>query len=599
LASFEILHTASFFPNLKELEAHCRCLTVWESAMSTPAGGLASDKEEVVMSIIRALCLLLAGAMMVGGQESNPVPPKSTVKPSDLCSVEGVVVKSTTGEGIKRVMVQLSPLGTGQQAYSTFTENNGYFIIRDITPGRYAINASGNGYRPQASGKGKGNTQVRIFDLAPGKNVSGIAFRLLPPGVITGTVYDEDGEPVTSAQVQVLRVGSFGTHRQISSAGSQQTNDLGEYRIWGLEAGQYLVAAAYKPPQTNLGQQMDGVYLPTFYPSTADTSQATVVEVQPGAEVSGIDVDLRQAHAVMIRGRVMVDSPVKSLRGAYVSLAPRIGAEGGYSLSNYGASVQGDSGDFEIRGVPPGAYNLSALWNDGKRQLYEKVPVDVGNANLDGVTLVLGSPTALVGRFRVEGSDPFDFTRLGLWLQPIDSAMGGGSPQIKVDGTFVVENVYDGDYRLRVLGFPQQYYIKSAREGGSDVLESGLTISRSQPPSHLEIVLSPDSGRVDGSVLQEQHPVSGAWVVLVPDPPHRDREEMYSMKATDAFGHFSLLGLPPGDFKLFAWELVQGKNYTDPDFFKAFEDRGTPVHMGEGQQQQVQLEVITAEEQVR
>jgi hypothetical protein len=543
--------------------------------------------------------LLLAGAMVVAGQESNLTPPKSNVKPSDLCSVEGVVVKSTTGEGIKRVTVHLIPLGGGQQAYSTFTENNGYFIIRDVAPGRYVISASGNGYRQQASGKGKGNTQVRIFDLTPGKNVSGIAFRLLPPGVITGTVYDEDGEPVTSAEVQVLRVGGSGTHRQIGGASSQQTNDLGEYRIWGLEAGQYLVAATYQRSQTDPGQQVDEVYLPTFHPSTADTSQATVVEVQPGAEVSGIDVDLRQAHAAMVRGRVMVDGPVKSLRGVHVSLEPRIASEGGYPLSNYGASVQNDSGDFEIRDVPPGPYNLSAFGNDGKRQLYGRVPVEVGNGNLDVVTLVLGSPIALVGRFRVEGSDQFDFTQLGLWLQPIDSTMGGGSPEIKADGTFVVENVYDGNYRLRILGFPEQYYVKSAREGGSDVLESGLTISRSQPPARLEIVLSPDGGRVDGTVLQEQHPVSGALVVLAPDPPHREREEMYSMKATDAFGHFSLLGLPPGDFKLFAWELVQGKNYSDPDFFNAFEDRGTPVHIGERQQQTVQLEVITSEEQVR
>jgi hypothetical protein len=177
--------------------------------------------------------------------------------------------------------------------------------------------------------------------------------------------------------------------------------------------------------------------------------------------------------------------------------------------------------------------------------------------------------------------------------------VGGGTSQIKADGTFLVENVNDGNYRLQVLGFPRQYYVKSAREGGSDVLESGLTISRGQPPAHLEIVLSPDGGRVDGSVLHEQHPVSGAWVVLVPDPPHRDREEMFSMSTTDTYGHFSLLGLSPGDFKLFAWELVQGTNYADPDFFEAFEDRGTPVHIGEGQNQPVQLELITSEEQVR
>ena len=110
------------------------------------------------MSIIRALCLLLVGAMVVAGQEPNAAPQKPMGKPSDLCSVEGVVVKSTTGEGIKRVTVQLIPIGAGQQPYSTLTENNGDFIIRDIAPGRYAINASGNGYMQQASEKGKGNS---------------------------------------------------------------------------------------------------------------------------------------------------------------------------------------------------------------------------------------------------------------------------------------------------------------------------------------------------------------------------------------------------------------------------------------------------------
>jgi hypothetical protein len=512
--------------------------------------------------------------------------------------VEGVVVKSTTGEGLKRVTVQLTPIGGGQQPYSTLTENSGRFIIRDIAPGRYAIFASGNGYFEEAPLRGRDKTQLSILDLTPGKNVSAIAFRMVPPGAITGTVYDEDGDPVTSAQVHALHVGGSATHRQISGASSGLTNDLGEYRIWGLQPGKYLVAATYQPPQNNPGQQTDEVYLPTFHPSTSDTSQATVVEVQAGAEASGIDVDLTQAHGVTVRGRIVLDGSVKSLRNVYVSLMPRA-AEGSYSPSHYGGPVQNDSGDFEIPSVPPGPYNLSAYWNDGKRQLYGRVPVDLSNANLDGVTCVLGSPVTLAGRFRVEGSNQFDFTRLSLWLQPTDNTMGAGGAQVKADGTFVVENVYDGNYRVRIGGFPEEYYVKWARAGGSETLESGLTISHSQPPAPLEIVLSLDGGRVDGSVLQEQHPVGGALVVLVPNPPHRDREEMYSMKTTDALGRFSLLGLPPGDFKLFAWETAQGTNYADPDFFGAFEGRGTPVHIEERQQQTVQLEAITSEEQLR
>jgi len=278
---------------------------------------------------------------------------------------------------------------------------------------------------------------------------------------------------------------------------------------------------------------------------------------------------------------------------------PRADGEGGYSFSNYGAMVQGDTGDFEIRGVPPGSYNIICFWNEGNRHLGARVPVEVGNANVDGVTVVLANPITLAGSFRVEGGDEFDFRRLGLTLQSLDSTTGSPSAQIMPDGNFVVQNVFDGIYRVRVLGYPEGYYVKSAREGGGEVLDSGLTISRSQSPSGLEIVLSPAGGRVDGAVLKEQQPIKGAWVVLVPEPPYRDREELYSMRVTDAFGRFSLLGLPPGDFKLFAWEPVQGTNYNDPDVLRAFEGRATPVHIEERQQQTVRLEVISSEEQLQ
>jgi hypothetical protein len=321
-----------------------------------------------------------------------------------------------------------------------------------------------------------------------------------------------------------------------------------------------------------------------------------MVEVQAGAETSGIDVELKESHAVTVRGRLTADIPTKSLRGICVSLEPR-GDEGNYSFSHFGGSVQNDLGDFEIRGVPPGPYDLSSSWMDGKRQLYGRVPVDVGYANLEGITFVLGSPATLTGRFRVEGDGQFDFTRLGLWLQGIDNTNAAGGGQVKADGTFAMDNVYDGTYRVHIAGFPEEYYVKSARQGGSEALESGLTISHTTAP--LDIVLSLDGGRVDGSVLQEQNPVGGAMVVLVPDPPRRDRQEMYSLKPSDALGRFSMLGLPPGDFKLFAWENVQGTNYTDSDFIKAFEDRGTHVHITQREQQTVQLQVITAEEQLQ
>jgi hypothetical protein len=549
------------------------------------------------MPVIQALFLLLVGTLVLAGQGLNPTAQKSSVKPSDLCTLDGVVVKSTTGEGIKGASVQLSPAAADEQSYSASTDKSGYFIMHDVKPGRYVINAAGAGYTQQVPGTGQGNT--RILELTPGKTVKGLSFRLVPPGVISGTVYDEDGDPVTQAQVRALRAAGSGAHRQLTESGSAQTNDLGEYRIWGLEPGQYLVVATYQRQQPGFGEDADELVLPTFHPSTQDVSQAMLVDVQPGAEVSEINVDLGRAHAVAVRGRVVVDGAVKSLRRVSLSLTPHTSSQTSYSLANYSASVQNDLGDFEIPRVPPGSYFLTASMSDEKRQLFARVPVEVGNGNVDGVTVVLSSALELAGRIRVEGSSPFDVTQLDPWLQPIDNMMGGGSGKVRPDGTFVIQNVFDGTYQVRLFGLPEGYYVKSARLGGSDVLESGLAISHSQPPSRLEITISPDGGRVEGSVTKDQNPVRGAWVVLAPDPPHRDRVELYSIRMTDSFGRFTMMDLPPGGYKLFAWEPVQGTNYGDPDFFKAFEDRATPVEIHEQQQQSVRLEVITAQEQIR
>jgi len=547
------------------------------------------------MPVMRFLCLLLLASVVAAAQGPNSAPQKSNLKPSDLCSVEGAVVKSTTGEGIKRATVQLVPVGTGRQPYSTFTESGGAFTIRDVAPGRYVINALDEGYAPQAPGQG--NTQPRVLDLAPGKNVNGITLRMVPPGVITGSVYDEEGDPVILARVKAFRITGWKGQRQLGEAGSSETNDLGEYRIWGLPPGRYLVAANYHPPRSNPGPPTEGsdVYLLTFHPSTSDTSQATLVEVRPGVEASGIDVDLRGARAAAVRGRVLSEISAKPMRGIRVTLDLRAGSS---SVSSYVTSTQNDSGDFEIRDVPPGSYVLWAFASEGKRQLYGRTPVEVSGTDLESVSLVLSGSHTLGGKISSEDGSQLDFGRVGLWLQPLDSASGGENAEIKPDGTFVLP-VFEGNYRVRLFGYPQGYYVKSARQGGSEVLESGLTISRSQPPAQLEVVLSPQGGRVDGTALEAQHPASGIRVVLVPDPPRRDREEMYSIATTDDFGRFSLSGLPPGNFKLFAWETVPATDYTDPDFLRAFEDRGTPVRIEEAQQQTVQLEVITADEQIR
>lgn len=547
--------------------------------------------------------------MPAPSQEAGVPAPPTDVKPSESCTVEGQVVKSTTGEGLKKITLQMESVepvrpiiaGEDRQVHSTTTDANGHFLFNDLEPGRYVMNASGNGYPQQHYGQQGRGRRMKVLVLSPGQHEKDIVFRLQPPGVITGTVNDEDGDPVIKAQVQALRITHQGKRRQVMGGSGAQTNDRGEYRVFGLEPGQYLVVASYQRPELlrhpASDDPGDDAYVPTFFPSTQDPSQATPVLVGPGDEAGGINLDLKLIHGVRVRGNVQSGGLNTSgyLQGIYVNLVPRDLGFAGYPMGNYGTNVQDKSGAFEIHGVPPGSYFLSANWSDGKRQYYGRTDVDVGNAYVDGVTLIMGSGIELHGRFRTDSDTKLDLRSLNLWLQSSDNSGGAGGAQVKPDGTFVIENLYDGNYKLHVGGFPEEYYVKSAKLGGVDVLETGLNISHSQVLGQLEIILTLDGGRVDGTVLEEQKPFGEALVLLVPDPPLRNHEELYSFKRSDSLGRFSMLGLPPGDFKLFAWEAVDGINYNDPDYIKLYENHGTRVHIEEKRQQNVQLELIQAE----
>lgn len=538
------------------------------------------------------LGLLIIASATAGQQTLSSDPSKSN--PNDLCSIEGVVVKATTGEGLKKIAVNLMSMQGEHQSITSLTDTSGRFTFTGLEPGRYGLAAGGNGYPQQTFGYQRGRSGPKVLVLTPGTNEKSVIIRLTPPGVITGTVRDEEGDPVVGGQVQALRLVRNGERRQALPGGFAQTNDLGQYRIFGLEPGQYIVGANFQR-QNPLNVPAQDVYLPTYHPSSPSADQAMSVEVSPGDEVSGIDVDLVPSRSVTVRGWVVTEFPARNLRGLYVSLTRRESFRG-YMGGSYGGAVMDEAGNFEIRDVPPGSYILFANVNDNGHFYSGHTPVEAADANVDGVTVVVGSGLTLRGRVRLSPDSTLDLSRLGVSLRPDDNYMSGAGAQVAADGTFVLENISDGTYRINVGGFPEEFYLESARLGGSDVLTSGLTVSQSDAGGSFDLVLSADGGRVDGVVLRDQQPVSGAIVVLVPDPPNRKRDELYSFKTTDPLGRFSLLGLPPGEFKLFAWEQREGVTYNDPDFLKDYEDRGTPVHIEQKSQQSIQLPVIPAED---
>ena len=82
----------------------------------------------------------------------------------------------------------------------------------------------------------------------------------------------------------------------------------------------------------------------------------------------------------------------------------------------------------------------------------------------------------------------------------------------------------------------------------------------------------------------------------MPDPPQRGIKRLFKSTNTDQNGHFVLQGIPPGDYKVFAWEKVEANSYASPEFPQLYENQGESVHITEGSGNAVQVDLIPAKD---
>ena len=136
-------------------------------------------------------------------------------------------------------------------------------------------------------------------------------------------------------------------------------------------------------------------------------------------------------------------------------------------------------------------------------------------------------------------------------------------------------------------------YVKSMRWGRTDVLADGLhTWSAAQGP--LEVVISLNGAELEGTVRDNsREPVVNVTVVAVPEGDNRDRRELYKSASTDRSGHFLFPGMVPGDYTVYAWYDVERGAWQNPEFLRAFEGRGRFVRLREGQNDPLELTVIS------
>jgi protocatechuate 3,4-dioxygenase beta subunit len=540
----------------------------------------------------RFVCVTLFTAVL-DAQQAIPTPPNV-----ETCSVEGQLVNAATGEPVTKADITLWGTGTARdQRYTTTSTATGRFAVPDMEPGKYRMSARKRGYSRAEYGARGARQSGATLSLDPGQHLSGVMWRLSPQAVITGRVLDVDGEPLPNIEVSLLQHRFVRGRRQLLFSGQGRTNDLGEYRLFGLSPGRYYLNAAANG-MTRTGEY-DGRpgYALTYYPGTSDSAGAKAIDLQPGTVLRGADVTLTKTRTVRVRGRVVDPNSKQRVQGVGISLQRR-GDESQFIFWGNFASRIDEQGNFEIGGVVPGAYYVEAVKQGEGKTLHAQLPIDVRESDVENIVLELqpGTELELKGQLRIEGRAAGDFAGTRIGLQEDGSSYGNGvDAKMKADGSFTLADVQLARYSLSVYSDSDVYYQKSARLGGQDVLESGLDLTHGVSGT-LEVVLSANGGQIEGVVLNaSEQPEAGATVVLVPDQPRRSQIRLYKDATTDQYGRFTIAGIAPGGYKLFAWEEVEAGAYEDPDYLKTFEALGEPRTIREGSRESAQLKLIPAE----
>ncbi len=520
-----------------------------------------------------------------------------------LCLIEGKVLEAVTGDPLVKARVLLAAVKEKSDGYHAVTDAAGKFAIKEITPGQYKMMVMKRGYVDQEYGERESSGTGSLLTLGPGQKMTAIIFRMVATATISGRVLDAEGEPVPHAEVEAMREGGGGVRGYFSRSSEAQTDDRGEYRIFGLSPGTYTVRARsqtennwYRKYLYRGAEEPDAPLQTAYYPSATEAKDASPLEIEAGRELAGIDIRLLEIRGVTLRGRVILATTGKSSDQMTVMLMP---AEARMKFGDHRTATVAPDGSFNFGEVPPGKYRLMAIAVDMSNPtapLMRQRKLEVGAADIDNLEFVLGGGAQVTGKIVFEGMDAPDLNAVMVMFRGEDSesAMGGGFAKLKKeDGSFNVASLPPGKFFPQLGPLPEGAYLSEVRVGGRDVRKTGLEVALGQTQVSVDLIVRGDGGVVDGQVLDKENlPANGVYVLLSDEEQTGGGWMGREPAQTDQFGRFSIRGVAPGYYRIFALKDVDFEEMLEPQFAKKYEKKGAAVRVDRNGRHTVEARLV-------
>jgi hypothetical protein len=498
-------------------------------------------------------------------------------------SIRGPLVRWGTAEPVASATIELRGADRGTSPLAiTASHGNGDFVFSNVPPGTYRVTAFANGYAATEYGQLRPSGGGTPLTLTGGQYAN-IRMGMVPSGTISGRITDQDGRPMVYASVRALRV-AYDLEGQATTTMALETitNDLGEYRAFGLQPGWYVVSSGRSrldlfgnqgiidpnrsdtsmpttmvnsPPRPRASAPPSGGATPEsrlslvsalYYPAAPDLSSAEVINLTAGGEVPNIDIRFSPAvlpsNGVSLRG-VVIDPSGAPVQGpfsiaittwpiaapstpfAFVQMMTARVPSTDPAQAARGAQIYvADNARFE-GGAVRGVYQIRATQGD----LSGRVVVEVENRDLD-LTIPLARPASISGRV----TGVADLKGLLVTLRTAPNIQF--TSPVGLDGEFQIKGVIPGDYQVYVpplLPAPgtqfagaapampdalRHAYVQSIRAANTDLVRELLRVEGDRQPAFVEIVLSGAAPFLTGRVRNERGEAVSEATVVVLPP---------------------------------------------------------------------------------
>ena len=448
------------------------------------------------------------------------------------------------------------------------TDHDGFYRIDNLAAGAYEVSPSAPAFViADINNYQRGKTVI----VAEDENVDDINFSLVRGGVITGKVTDADGRPVIQQQVSVYRIDTGEQQgqppRPLFTTTAVVTDDRGVYRMYGLIAGRYKVAAG-RAEEGNIGAfaMTRNVYKQVFHPDVSEYAKANVIEITEGSEATNVDIALGRAQATFTAsGRVMDDKnvPVAHLRlGVQRSSGRRVEVVPTLATTNA-------QGDFIIEGLAPGKYGVYLFQMSAQSQVpdmrAEQSSFDIVDQDVSGITVRLTKGATLSGVVVLESDDKTVLQKLQqmqlrafVMAGPGVGGFGQSSVSpIGADGSFRLGGLAPGTVNVflnAAIGNPSDtkgYMISRIERDGVQVAQR-IEVKEGEQVSGLRLIIAYGNATLRGVVRFENGalPPQGRIFARLVRPGENPDMSMMQSPQVDARGHFMLEGLPAGMYEL-------------------------------------------------